>query len=71
MNNSAEIFAIALGLSEPWFVKNVEFKMVDSTRELHIDLDFKKGFKHSESNKKVVQKPNCLLNRLNFSNFHC
>jgi transposase len=50
MNNSAEIFAIALGLSEPWFVKSVEFKMVDSTRELHIDLDFKKGFKFPISN---------------------
>ena len=45
MENSALIFEIALGLSKPWFVKNIKFEEVNNTRELHIYLDFEKGFK--------------------------
>lgn len=45
MENSALIFEIALGLSKPWSVKNVSFEQINKTRELHIYLDFEKGFK--------------------------
>ena len=41
MQNSIEIFSIALGLTEPWFVKEVVF---DKERfQLDIFLGFKKG----------------------------
>ena len=42
--NSTEIFTMALGLSEPWYVSNVEF--IDgerSRKELHIWLNFRRG----------------------------
>ena len=41
MQNSIEIFSIALGLTEPWFVKEVVF---DKERfQLDIFLCFKEG----------------------------
>jgi len=48
MENSALIFEIALGLSKPWHVKNVSFERLNQTRELHIYLDFEKGFKFQQ-----------------------
>ena len=42
--NSTEIFTMALGLSEPWYVSKVEF--IDgecSGKELHIWLNFRRG----------------------------
>jgi hypothetical protein len=38
MNNSREIFELALGLTTPWFVENVEFKTEKDERELHIQI---------------------------------
>ncbi len=41
MQNSVEIISIALGLEEPWFVKDVGF---DKERlQLDVYLGFKKG----------------------------
>ena len=41
MQNSVEIFSIALGLVEPWYVKEVVF---DKERlQLDVYLGFKKG----------------------------
>ena len=41
MQNSVEIFSIALGLEEPWYVKEVVF---DKERlQLDVYLVFKKG----------------------------
>ncbi len=45
MNNSKEIFSLALGLSSPWGVKTVEFQESKNQKELHITLSFEKGFK--------------------------
>jgi hypothetical protein len=45
MNNSAEIFEIGLGLSSPWFIEKVEFETIENVKELHIHINFKKGFK--------------------------
>ena len=44
-NNSAQIFSLALGLEEPWFVEGVTFVDVEetSTKELHIYINFRKG----------------------------
>jgi transposase len=42
--NDHDIFAIALGVSTPWLIKDVEFKAEDSSvHTLHITLDFKPG----------------------------
>ena len=49
MNNSAEIFELALGLTSPWFVDKVEFKTNKEEIELHIEIDFIKGFKFLQS----------------------
>jgi transposase len=48
MNNSAEIFEIGLGLVHPWFVENVIFETVENSRELHIYIDFQKGYKFTD-----------------------
>lgn len=45
MNNSSEIFEIGLGLSSPWFVEKVEFLPIENGKELHIYLNFTKGYK--------------------------
>ena len=45
MNNSKEIFSMALGLSSPWSVQTVEFQEIEGQKELHITLSFEKGFK--------------------------
>ena len=41
MNGEFELFTKALGLCEPWKVVKIEF----TTNELHINIEFKKGFK--------------------------
>lgn len=48
MNNSREIFELALGLKSPWFVENVEFKTEKDERELHIHINFQKGYKFQQ-----------------------
>jgi len=46
MENSKKIFGIALGLSEPWFIKDVKFSSSEKGfGQLDIYLDFKKGAK--------------------------
>lgn len=47
--NSKEIFRIALGLSNPWYVERVEF--IDSTdsKELHLYLNFERGYQFPTS----------------------
>lgn len=43
--NSTEIFQMALGLSEPWYVSKVEFiDGASSNKELHIWLSFSRGY---------------------------
>lgn len=45
MQNSNEIFSVALGLQRPWFVKSIEFTLNKSEKELHIYIGFTKGYK--------------------------
>lgn len=47
MEKSIEIFQLALGLSEPWQVKKVEFQQVENSliSQLHIWIDFERGAK--------------------------
>jgi hypothetical protein len=41
-----EIFSIALGLSHPWQISDIRLERVSEVeRELHIYLDFERGFK--------------------------
>jgi hypothetical protein len=49
--NSREIFAIALGLSSPWYVERVEFIDSDNglSKDSHIYLNFERGFKFTDS----------------------
>ncbi len=47
MMNSQEIFAIALGLESPWYIKDVHFDKEQSRLEIY--LDFTKGFKFEGS----------------------
>jgi transposase len=43
--NSKEIFQLALQLSEPWYVKEIDFKETQFGRqELHIQIEYRKGF---------------------------
>lgn len=44
--NSEHLFKVALGIENPWEVVGVSFKDTDeSAKELHIDIDFKRGAK--------------------------
>lgn len=36
---------MALNLGSPWYVSDVRFESVKSGKELHIDIDFTKGFR--------------------------
>lgn len=53
--NSAEIFSIALGLTEPWFVEDVSFNLEGEKRILDIKISHKKGvFFVDESGKSTI-----------------
>ena len=56
MENNSLIFEIALGLSKPWYVKNISFEENDLKRELHIHLDFERGskFKQEDESESVA-----------------
>ncbi len=42
--NSKQLFEIALGNIQPWFIEKIEFmEGADKSKELHIHLDFPKG----------------------------
>jgi len=41
--NSEHLFKMALGIESPWEITNVQFKGEELTKELHIDIDFKRG----------------------------
>jgi transposase len=47
--NSTEIFTLALGLKDPWFISNVEILTNDnSVKELHIHFGFTRGSKFKD-----------------------
>ena len=45
MNNSKEIFNLALGLTSPWHVSSIRFEVTTDGKDLHIDLFFNHGSK--------------------------
>ena len=45
MDNSKEIFTLALGLTEPWEVSKIEFNQTAIGKELHLYLSYKRGGK--------------------------
>lgn len=49
MNNSAEIFELALNLQRPWYIEKVEFILNEGIRELHIHINFERGFKFKQN----------------------
>jgi len=53
--NSEQLFKVALGIENPWEVVGVSFKeQVDgSAKELHIDIDFKRGAKFLDGTGKL------------------
>ena len=73
--NSTEIFSIALGLNRPWFVSNVEFVEVNSNKkELHIYLDFERGFRFNTNTGESVaayDTENKRWQHLNFFEHRC
>ena len=73
--NSTEIFSIALGLNRPWFVSNVEFVEVNSNKkELHIYLDFERGFRfntHTGESVAAYDTENKRWQHLNFFEHRC
>lgn len=49
MNNSTEIFNLALGLEKPWFVKEIKFEESSTVKELHVYLSFERGSKFTST----------------------
>jgi transposase len=41
--NSAEIFTLALGLDSPWHISDVNFKIDNNNKELHLEISFDPG----------------------------
>jgi transposase len=70
--NSEQIFQLALGLQEPWYVSKAEFLESQSGRELHLTIDFKKGY-FIDSNKKsnVHDRVERSWRHLNFFEHKC
>src|SRR5690606_1417028 len=72
MTNSQDIFAIALGLEEPWHIKEIAFDR-DSSR-LDIHLGFTKGFKFKAGDGLFYSAHDTVKRswqHLNFFQHHC
>jgi transposase len=53
--NSTHLFKIALGIEAPWEVTNISFKDSESTKELHIDIDFSRGSKFRDESGELCE----------------
>ncbi|MGB5988698.1 MAG: hypothetical protein WBG43_03035 [Marinifilaceae bacterium] len=51
MENSKEMFSIALGLVSPWTVESISFEETEAGKALHIYLSFTKGSKFKGDDK--------------------
>lgn len=72
MTNSQEIFAIALGLELPWFIKEVKFNKVES--RLDIYLGFTRGHKFRSEDGHTYTAHDTVARtwqHLNFFQHHC
>lgn len=73
-NNSADLFALALGLQAPWEVKNIRFEEESGTKELHIEIDFKYGSQFPNEHGElcgVHDTKQKTWRHLNFFEYHC
>jgi len=50
MINSIQLFEMALGVNSPWKITSIEFSDELSGKELHVNIDFKKGAKFPDEN---------------------
>ncbi len=75
MNNSQEIFTLALGLEHPWFVKDVAFEteLNGGSKTLHIYIDFYRGstFKYENDILKPYDTDDKTWQHLNFFQHKC
>jgi len=74
MNNSAEIFELALGLTSPWFIESVGFESNGDIKELHIHINFQKGHKFVQSDGSLIgayDTTNRTWQHLNFFQHKC
>lgn len=73
--NSAMIFSLALGIDRPWVITNIEFVEVGSKeKELHIDIDFERGYRFKTSTGECVtayDTENRRWQHLNFFQHRC
>ena len=73
--NSTEIFSLALGLNQPWIISKVEFvEVVPNEKELHIHIDFERGFRFSTPTGERVTAYDTEIKRwqhLNFFQHRC
>lgn len=47
--NSEHLFAMALGIGNPWKITEVKFQKSEATKELHIYIDFERGSKFPDT----------------------
>lgn len=47
--NSEYLFKMALGIEAPWKIVGIEFKGDETSKELHINIDFERGSKFSDT----------------------
>jgi len=52
--NSEKIFELALGLNAPWYVEKIEIKKSDLEKQLHITIDYNKGYYVDDKGKSIV-----------------
>ncbi len=70
--NSEKIFELALGLSAPWYVEKIELNQTESKKELHITIDYTKGYFVGDNGKsKVYDRVDRKWRHLNFFEHEC
>jgi transposase len=69
-----DLFTVALGLSDPWFIEEIEFKKREGKgKELHLHMGHKKGakFKYCGDDCSVYDHQNRTWRHLNFFEHEC
>jgi hypothetical protein len=71
--NSTEIFSLALGLQEPWFVENVSFNQEKDKRILDIKISHNKNeiWKNKDGKSTIYDHVDRTWKHLNFFQHEC
>jgi transposase len=70
--NSEHIFGLALGLKAPWRISNIDLKDVDTSKELHISIDYESGhFVDAQGKSTVHDRVERKWKHLNFFEHQC